>query len=136
MSVLSCEHTCTTIQHYNAFQCFIVTAMKTHDNKAELILSKIVLFYLARYGPREVTRREDFSMMGQLMCELKFATFSCRKRRGHQPDKRDSEYSLLLQNALEPAIMLVRSELYLFVRRWSTQDKVIRWRKFLLETHP
>ncbi|KAK2175858.1 hypothetical protein NP493_702g03026 [Ridgeia piscesae] len=60
----------------------------------------------AVYGPREVTRREDFSMMGQLMCELKFATFSCRKRRGHQPDKRDSEYSLLLQNALEPAIML------------------------------
>ncbi|KAI0210969.1 Exosome complex component MTR3 [Lamellibrachia satsuma] len=58
------------------------------------------------YGPREVTRREDFSMKGQLMCELKFATFSCQKRRGHQADKRDSEYSLLLQNALEPAILL------------------------------
>ena len=38
VSVLSCEHTCTTIQHYNAFQCCIVTAMKTHCNKADLIL--------------------------------------------------------------------------------------------------
>ena len=37
VSVLSCEHTCTTAQRYNAFQCFIVTAMKTHDNKADII---------------------------------------------------------------------------------------------------
>ena len=65
-------------------------------------------YFRIRYGPREVTRREDFSMKGQLMCELKFATFSCQKRRGHLADKRDSEYSLLLQNALEPAILLVR----------------------------
>ena len=54
-------------------------------------------------------------MKGQLMCELKFATFSCQKRRGHQADKRDSEYSLLLQNALEPAILLVR--LLIFCRK-------------------
>ena len=39
VSVLSCEHTCTTTQHYNASQCFIVTAMKTHDNIADLILT-------------------------------------------------------------------------------------------------
>ena len=39
MSVLSCEQTYATTQHYKAFQCFIVTAMKTHDNKADLILS-------------------------------------------------------------------------------------------------
>ena len=39
VSVLSCEHTCTTTQHYNAFQCFVVTAMKTHGNKADLISS-------------------------------------------------------------------------------------------------
>jgi len=39
VSVLSCEHTCTTSQHYNAFQCFIVTAMKTHGDKTDLNLS-------------------------------------------------------------------------------------------------
>jgi len=33
---LSCEYT-LTIQHYNAVQCFIVTAMK-HSSKADLIL--------------------------------------------------------------------------------------------------
>ena len=41
-NVLSCEHTCTTTQHYNAFQRFIVTAMKTNGNKADLILYKKV----------------------------------------------------------------------------------------------
>ena len=38
LSILSCEITCTTIQRYNAFQCFIVTTMKTRGNKADLIL--------------------------------------------------------------------------------------------------
>ena len=40
VSVLSCEHTYTTTQHDNAFQCFIVTTTKTHKyNKADLIVS-------------------------------------------------------------------------------------------------
>ena len=39
VNILSCEHTCTTTQHYNAFQSFIVTAMKTHDDKADIVLS-------------------------------------------------------------------------------------------------
>ena len=40
VSELSCEHTYTTTQHYNAFKCFIVSAIKTHGNKADLILSQ------------------------------------------------------------------------------------------------
>ena len=39
MSALPYEHTCTMTQHYNAFHCFIVTALKTHANKADLILA-------------------------------------------------------------------------------------------------
>ena len=36
------EHTCMTTQHY--FQCFIVSfAMKTHGNKADIILSYFLL---------------------------------------------------------------------------------------------
>ena len=54
---MSCKHTCSTTQHYNAFRCFIVTAMKTHDNKADLMLSNldktiakvIVSPYIIRY---------------------------------------------------------------------------------------
>ena len=38
VNVLSCEHTCATNQHYKAFQYFIVTAIKTYDNEADLML--------------------------------------------------------------------------------------------------
>ena len=36
VSVLSSLHTCSTTQHYIAFQCCIITAMKTYGNKADL----------------------------------------------------------------------------------------------------
>ena len=36
VSVLSCEHSCTMTQHCKAFQCFIVIAMKTGGNNADL----------------------------------------------------------------------------------------------------
>jgi len=61
----------------------------------------------AVYGPREVTRREDFSMQGQLNCEIKFATFSSsKKRRGHQSDAEERDLSLILLQTMEPAVML------------------------------
>jgi len=37
VSISSCEDICTTTQHYNAFQYFIVTAIKTHGYKVDLI---------------------------------------------------------------------------------------------------
>ena len=43
VSVLSCEHTCTMTQHYNTFQCFVVTAMKTH------MAIKLILYYLCKW---------------------------------------------------------------------------------------
>jgi exosome complex component MTR3 len=68
------------------------------------------LFYCCvpiRYGPREVVKKEEFSMIGQLTCEFKFATFSCRIRRQHQQDNEEKDYSSQLQEALEPAVCLV-----------------------------
>jgi len=39
MNVLSREHSFMKTQHYNAFQCFILsTAMKTRGSKVDLIL--------------------------------------------------------------------------------------------------
>ncbi|XP_041354122.1 exosome complex component MTR3-like [Gigantopelta aegis] len=58
------------------------------------------------YGPREVLRKEDFSMKGQLTCEFKFATFSCRQRRQHQQDSQEKDYSVQILEALEPAVCL------------------------------
>ena len=60
----------------------------------------------AVYGPREVLRKEDFSMKGQLTCEFKFATFSCRHRRQHQQDSQEKDYSVQILEALEPAVCL------------------------------
>ncbi|XP_064597592.1 exosome complex component MTR3-like [Liolophura sinensis] len=60
----------------------------------------------AVYGPREVIKKEDFSMKGQLTCDFKFATFSCRYRRQHQQDNEEKDLSVLLLEALEPAVCL------------------------------
>ena len=65
------------------------------------------VYFWYRYGPREVTKREEFSMKGQLNCEFKFATFSCRKRRQHQQDMQEKEYSDILVQTLQPAVRLV-----------------------------
>ena len=66
-----------------------------------------VLCFDARYGPREGTRREEFSMKGQLSCELKYAAFSRRKRVNHIQDSEEKDLSVLLREALEPAVQLV-----------------------------
>jgi exosome complex component MTR3 len=66
-------------------------------------LTKVIC---AVYGPREVTRREDFSLQGQLLCVFKFATFSGRYRRQHQPDSEEKELSQIMREALEPAVIL------------------------------
>jgi len=60
----------------------------------------------AVYGPREVARRSEFSTTGQLSCELKFAPFSCRSRRGYIPDNQERELSQTLHTAVEPAVCL------------------------------
>lgn len=60
----------------------------------------------AVYGPREVTRREDFSMKGQLNCEIKFATFSGVIRRQHLQDAEEKDMSVVITQALEPAVQL------------------------------
>ncbi|KAK7091090.1 exosome complex component MTR3-like [Littorina saxatilis] len=70
---------------------------------AELDKTKVVC---AVYGPHEVARREDFSMQGQISCEVKFAPFSCRVRRQHVQDGREKDLSTQLLEALEPAVRL------------------------------
>lgn len=63
----------------------------------------------AVYGPREVQKKSDFSLNGQLFCEFKLAPFSCRgRRRGHQQDSEEVESSRVLKQALEAAVCLVR----------------------------
>lgn len=60
----------------------------------------------AVYGPREVTKKEDFSMYGQLQCEFRFATFASVRRRPHEPDDIQRDLSIIVQEALQPAVQL------------------------------
>lgn len=60
-----------------------------------------------RYGPREVAKKEEFSMKGQITCDFKYATFSCKYRRQHQQDNEEKDLSVQLLEALEPAVCLV-----------------------------
>ena len=53
-------------------------------------------------------------MKGQLSCEFKFATFSCRERRGYQQDGEEKDFSVQLLEALEPAVCLVIDLLVFF----------------------
>ncbi|KAG0306782.1 hypothetical protein BGZ99_001672 [Dissophora globulifera] len=57
------------------------------------------------YGPRP-GKRTGFSGHGVLNCEIKFATFSCAKRRGHMRDPQEKELSQILSQALTPAVRL------------------------------
>lgn len=57
------------------------------------------------FDPREIPHQNEFSQLGQIYCEVKYAPFSCpRKRRGFQPDAEEKELSVALRQALEPTV--------------------------------
>ncbi|XP_047370509.1 exosome complex component MTR3-like [Vespa velutina] len=58
------------------------------------------------FDPREIHNKNDYCTHGELFCEFKFAPFSCKKRKIHQQDANEKEYSLILKRALEPAVCL------------------------------
>ncbi|XP_012257428.2 exosome complex component MTR3 [Athalia rosae] len=56
------------------------------------------------FDPREIPNRNEYSSQGELFCEFKFATFACAKRKIHQQDSEEKEYSIIMQRSLEPAV--------------------------------
>ncbi|KAJ8687857.1 hypothetical protein QAD02_023652 [Eretmocerus hayati] len=56
------------------------------------------------YDPREIPNRTNYTQQGELFCEFKFASFASCRRKGHQQDCTEKEYSLIMQRALEPAV--------------------------------
>lgn len=58
------------------------------------------------FDPREIPNKNDYCTQGELFCEFKFASFSCHKRKIHQQDAEEKEYSLILKRSLEPAVCL------------------------------
>ncbi|XP_003402091.1 exosome complex component MTR3 [Bombus terrestris] len=58
------------------------------------------------FDPREVSNKNSYYAQGEIYCEFKFAPFSCQKRKVHQQNAEEKQYSLILQRALEPAVCL------------------------------
>ncbi|VVC99987.1 unnamed protein product, partial [Leptidea sinapis] len=57
------------------------------------------------FDPREISHQNEFSDVGQLYCEVKFAPFSCpRRRRPHAPDTEERALSSDLRKALESVV--------------------------------
>jgi len=85
---------------------FIKTKVVTRAKGSVYLESGDTKVMCSVFGPREVSKREDFSMTGAICVEFKFATFSETCRRGHQQDGQERDLSLLLQETLQPAILL------------------------------
>lgn len=53
------------------------------------------------FDPREIPNRQEYSLKGDLHCEFKYAPFSCKKRRLHQQDTEEKNFSVIMKQALE-----------------------------------
>ncbi|CAK9814586.1 Exosome complex component MTR3 [Anthophora quadrimaculata] len=83
------------------------------------------------FDPREVPNKSGYCVQGEIYCEFKFAPFSCQKRKIHQQNAEEKQYSLILQRALEPSVCLVNIHMYCqSVRR--RLDKVFKFLLYLL----
>ncbi|XP_034825928.1 exosome complex component MTR3 isoform X2 [Maniola hyperantus] len=57
------------------------------------------------FDPRETMHQNEYSTLGQLFCEVKFAPFSCHhQRQPHVPDSEEKALSVALRKALEPTV--------------------------------
>ncbi|KAI4466531.1 exosome complex component [Holotrichia oblita] len=90
----------------NAFYAFLV--MKTDivsqakgSAYIEIGKTKVVV---SVFDPREIPNKNEYSLNGELYCEFKFAPFSCPKRRMHQQDAEEKQNSIVMKQALEPAV--------------------------------
>ncbi|CAG9829070.1 unnamed protein product [Diabrotica balteata] len=67
----------------------------------EMEKSKVIV---SVFDPREIPNRSDYSLKGEIYCEFKFAPFSCKKRRLHQQDTEEKQYSVIMKQALESTV--------------------------------
>ncbi|XP_023944490.2 exosome complex component MTR3 [Bicyclus anynana] len=57
------------------------------------------------FDPREIVHQNEFSTVGLLFCEVKFAPFACkRQRQSHVPDSEEKALSVALRKAVGPTV--------------------------------
>ncbi|CAG8475683.1 6168_t:CDS:2 [Funneliformis mosseae] len=84
---------------------FLKTGLISQANGSAYIELRQTKIACGVYGPRQ-TKVASFSGKGNLNCEIKFAPFSCLKRRQSYRDAQEKELSHLVFEALAPSIRL------------------------------
>ncbi|PAV23941.1 ribosomal S5 domain 2 [Pyrrhoderma noxium] len=84
---------------------FLKTGLITQANGSAYIETGNTKIACAVYGPRQ-SKSATYNEKGKLNVEVKFAPFSCTKRRAPMRDAEDRPVSLLIQQSLIPAVRL------------------------------
>ncbi|XP_063984389.1 exosome complex component MTR3-like [Diachasmimorpha longicaudata] len=90
--------------HSDVRKMFVKTGVVSQAKGSAYIEVGTTKVVCSVFDPREIPNKLGYSLHGNLYCEFKFASFSCRKRKIHQQDAEEKEYSLIMQRALEPAV--------------------------------
>lgn len=90
-------------QHRSIFASVGIITQARGSAYIEMGQTKVICAF---YGPRETKFRDEFSLLGQITCELKFATFSSAKRGQHQQSTAEKEAGMIVKEALAPAVQL------------------------------
>ncbi|KAI0079922.1 ribosomal protein S5 domain 2-like protein [Panus rudis PR-1116 ss-1] len=84
---------------------FLKPGLINQANGSAYIETENTKIACAVYGPRQ-SKNTAYSEKGRLNVEVKFAPFSCRKRRAPMRDQEDRSVALQIQQALLPSIRL------------------------------
>ncbi|EJD02287.1 ribosomal protein S5 domain 2-like protein [Fomitiporia mediterranea MF3/22] len=84
---------------------FLKTGLISQANGSAYIETEKTKIACAVYGPRQ-SKTSTYHEKGKLHVEVKFAPFSCAKRRAPMRDAEDRSVSILIQQSLTPAIRL------------------------------
>ncbi|KAJ0171475.1 hypothetical protein K1T71_013025 [Dendrolimus kikuchii] len=88
-----------------ARKMFAINDVVTQAKGSAYIELKQTKVVCSVFDPREIPHQNEFSQLGQIYCEVKFAPFSCpRKRRPHAPEAEERALSVALRKALEPTV--------------------------------
>lgn len=88
-------------QHRRIFVKTDVVSQAKGSAYIEVDKTKVIV---SVFDPREIPNKTEYSLNGELYCEFKYAPFSCPKRRMHQQDAEEKQNSIVMKQALEPAV--------------------------------
>ncbi|XP_045474360.1 exosome complex component MTR3-like [Harmonia axyridis] len=91
----------TILEHRSLF---LKTGIVAHAKGSAYLEQGKTIVVSSVFDPREIPNRTDYSSKGEIYCEFKFAPFSCSKRRLHQQDSQEKEFSSVMKKALESVV--------------------------------